>query len=184
MGTSVRPFMCLHSLHPYSPYWTKLGVRPRECLRKSGCARKCLGKCSWGDPSKSDLKVSKKCLLDTFKSLFGPGLKGSLEHSLRHSQAHPAFRGHSLCHFVGDFGPEGPEDTQPGSSRLSQRRRAKQARFGKLALSGPEKGSLRKGSFHSGGISRISEFSRISKIWSDSPFFSTVWRFSRISRNL
>ena len=34
-------------------------------------------------------------------------------------RAHPAFRGHSLGHFGGDFGPEGPEDSCRGS-RLSQ----------------------------------------------------------------
>ena len=33
--------------------------------------------------------------------------------------AHPAFREHSLRHFVGDFGPEGPGDSCRGS-RLSQ----------------------------------------------------------------
>ena len=38
---------------------------PRKCLQKSGCARMCLGKCFWG-PSKSDLKVSKKCLFRHF----------------------------------------------------------------------------------------------------------------------
>ena len=31
-------------------------------------------------------------------------------------------------------------------------------------------------------ISKISKFSRISRKWLDSPFFSTVWGFSRISR--
>ena len=47
-----------------------------------------------------------------------------------------------------------------------------------------------KGSYYErgpfvGGISRISkisEFSRLSRKWSDSPFFSTVWWFSRISK--
>ena len=39
-----------------------------------------------------------------------------------------------------------------------------------------KKGSLRK------GISKISRFSRISRKWSDSPLFSTVWGFSKISR--
>ena len=42
---------------------------PRECLQTSGCGRKCPGKCPWG-PSKSALKVSKKCLF-RHKSLFG-----------------------------------------------------------------------------------------------------------------
>ena len=36
------------------------------------------------------------------------------------------------------------------------------------------KGSLRKGLF-TGGISRISRFSRISRRWPVSPLFSTVW---------
>ena len=47
------------------------------------------------------------------------------------------------------------------------------------------KGSLRKGSFFIGGISRvskISKFFRISRQWSHSPLFSRVWGFSKISR--
>ena len=56
-----------------------------------------------------------------------PGLKGSLEHSLTHSQAHPAFQGHSLGHLGGDFGPfgggdlglEGPEDSCKGVASFS-----------------------------------------------------------------
>ena len=55
-----------------------LGVSERVSP-KSGCARKCLGKCSWGS-SNSDLRVSKKCL---FK-LFGPAQRvpGALPQTL------------------------------------------------------------------------------------------------------
>ena len=47
-----------------------------------------------------------------------------------------------------------------------------------------KKGHYERGLFTGGisRISRISKFSRISRKRSDSPLFSTVWRFSRISR--
>ena len=47
-----------------------------------------------------------------------------------------------------------------------------------------ERGHYERGLF-TGGISRIStfsKFSRISRKWQDSPLFSTVWGFSKISR--
>ena len=47
-----------------------------------------------------------------------------------------------------------------------------------------KRGHYERGLF-TGGISRISKvsrFSRISKKWSDSPLFSTVWGFSKIIR--
>ena len=40
---------------------------------------------------------------------------------------------------------------------------------------------MQRGLF-TGGTFRISKFSRISRKWSASPLFSTVWRFSKISR--
>ena len=43
------------------------------------------------------------------------------------------------------------------------------------------RGHHKRGLF-TGGISRISKFARISREWSDSPLFSTVWAFSKISR--
>ena len=49
---------------------------------------------------------------------------------------------------------------------------------------GRKRGHYERGLF-TGGISRISKisgFSRISRKWSESPLFSTVWGFSRISR--
>ena len=55
--------------------------------------------------------------------------------------------------------------------------------FLKLLL-GPEKGHYKRGIFTGGTsrISKISEFSRIARKWSDSRLFSTVWGVSRISR--
>ena len=43
-----------------------------------------------------------------------------------------------------------------------------------------KRGHYKKGLF-TGGISRTSAFSRISRKWSDSLLFSTVWGFSRIA---
>ena len=54
----------------------------------------------------------------------------------------------------------------------------------RFKLSGPEKGVITKGVFsleEFSRVSKISKFSRISRKWSDYPFFSTVWEFSRIS---
>ena len=44
-----------------------------------------------------------------------------------------------------------------------------------------KRGHFERGLF-TGGTSKISKFSRVSRKWSDSPLFSTVWRFSKISR--
>ena len=65
---------------------------------------------------KSDLKVSKKTLLDTFKSF----LEGPQGHFPRHFRTHPDFWRDSLGHSQGHFGPEGPEDScrGPASSQL------------------------------------------------------------------
>ena len=57
---------------------------------------------------------------------------------------------------------------------------------GKFKIGTGKRGHYERGLFI-GGISRISKisiFSRISRKWSDSPFFSTVWRFSTISNSL
>ena len=43
-----------------------------------------------------------------------------------------------------------------------------------------KRGHYKRGLF-TAGISRISKFSRIFRVWSDSPLFSTVWGLSRIS---
>ena len=77
-----------------------------------------------------------------------------------------------------------------GNNRCRNRRESRD--FGALSsipgsltrkplISGPKKGHYERGLF-TGGISRISKISRISREWSDSPFFSRVWRLSRISK--
>ena len=53
-----------------------------------------------------------------------------------------------------------------------------------IAITG-RRGHYERGGSFTGGFSRItktSKFSRISRRWSDSPLFSTVWRFSKTSR--
>ena len=75
--------------------------------------------------------------------------------------------------------------------RITNRNRSQIARFRALSLgvSRPHIGTGKRGHYErglfAGGISRISKiskFSRISRKWSESPLFSTVWGFSRISR--
>ena len=50
------------------------------------------------------------------------------------------------------------------------------------SLESPEKGVITKGVFSMEESLESLNFSRISRKWSDSPLFSTLWGFSRISR--
>ena len=93
------------------------GECPRECPRKSGCPRECPGECLEGpECPKGVPRVSpefhkgvrtlQRHSRDTFCTLWGP--KGPRDTPLD-TLGHPDFRGHSLGHSPGHFGPEGPE---------------------------------------------------------------------------
>ena len=115
-----------HSQGHFGPFGPEVPLRVSERVSpKIGVCPKVSGKVPLG-PFQSGLKVSKRCLCSHFKATFwthfGPGLKGSLEHSLRHSQAHPAFRGHSLSGTSGGTsGPKGPKTLVGGRVFLNGR---------------------------------------------------------------
>ena len=84
-------------------------------------------------------------------------------------------------------GPKGPRtlsDTPHFRDTLGDTPGTLRARETPVAGRRDRKGHYERGLF-TGGISRISKFSKFSRIsgkWSDSPFFSTVWGFSKICR--
>ena len=123
----VRVFESLCLRHPepptggFGPFGPEVsGECLGECLQKSGCPRECL-EVSWGpfgpwapECPKGVPRVSPECQKgvrthqrhsrDTFWTLWSPGPEAQDTPSDT-----PDFRGHSLGHSPGHFGPEGPE---------------------------------------------------------------------------
>ena len=90
-----------------------------ECLRQSGCPRWCPEECVGGLTGPWSVKRVSWTLWghsrDTFWALWSPEPEGPPTQSPGHSLGHPDFRGHSVGHFPGHFGPEGPEASCKGS---------------------------------------------------------------------
>ena len=129
--------------------------------------QKSLKKVFPGLSGQSAKKVPKK-LKKSWKSFFGT-------FKFRDFSTFSALFWHSgrpFWDFVGILGPEG--QTLPVTGRSNRK---------SDSIGNGKRGHYKRGLF-TGGLFRVSKFSRISRKWSGSPLFSTLWGISRSLESL